>query len=92
MKKGDQLTNLYIETMAAEGKTLAKVDGIVIFLQGGAPGDTVTASLTKIKKSYLEGRVVSIEKLSEKRAEPFCEHFGICGGCSWQHVNYETQL
>jgi 23S rRNA (uracil1939-C5)-methyltransferase len=92
MKKGDQLTNLYIETMAAEGKTLAKVDGIVIFLQGGAPGDTVTASLTKIKKSYLEGRVVSIEKLSEKRAAPFCEHFGICGGCSWQHVNYETQL
>jgi 23S rRNA (uracil1939-C5)-methyltransferase len=92
MKKGDQLTNLYIETMAAEGKTLAKVDGIVIFLQGGAPGDTVTATLTKIKKSYLEGRVVSVEKYSEKRAEPFCEHFGLCGGCSWQHVNYDTQL
>ena len=92
MKKGDKLSNLYIETMAAEGKTLAKVDGIVIFLQGGAPGDTVTAQLTKIKSSFLEGRVVSIEKYSDKRAEPFCEHFGICGGCSWQHVNYETQL
>ncbi len=92
MKKGDQLANLYIETMAAEGKTLAKVDGIVIFLQGGAPGDTVTAQLTKIKKNYLEGRVVSIQNFSEKRSVPFCEHFGICGGCSWQHVNYETQL
>ncbi len=92
MKKGDHLTNLYIETMAAEGKTLAKVDGIVIFLQGGAPGDTVTATLTKIKKSYLEGRVVSVEKYSEKRSNPFCEHFGLCGGCSWQHVNYDTQL
>ncbi len=92
MKKGDLLQNLYIETMAAEGKTLGKVGGIVIFLQGGAPGDTVTALVTKIKKSYLEGRVVSVEKYSDKRAEPFCEHFGICGGCSWQHVNYETQL
>jgi 23S rRNA (uracil1939-C5)-methyltransferase len=92
MKKGDQLTNLYIESMTAEGKTLAKVDGLVIFLQGGAPGDAVTAQLTKIKKAYLEGRVVSIEAFSDKRAVPFCEHFGTCGGCSWQHINYETQL
>jgi 23S rRNA (uracil1939-C5)-methyltransferase len=92
MKKGDLLTNLFIETMAAEGKTMAKVNGIVVFLQGGAPGDVVTAQVTKIKKSYLEGKVVSVEHYSEKRAEPFCEHFGLCGGCSWQHVNYETQL
>ena len=92
MKKGDRLSDIVIETMAAEGKCIAKVDGLVIFLQGGAPGDTVVAELTKIKSNYLEGKVVSVQKLSPHRAEPFCEHFGTCGGCSWQHINYETQL
>ncbi len=92
MKKGDRLDNIEIETMAAEGKCVAKVNGLVIFLQGGAPGDVVEAELTKIKSNYLEGRVTAIRKLSPHRAEPFCEHFGMCGGCSWQHINYETQL
>ncbi|MBL7860179.1 MAG: 23S rRNA (uracil(1939)-C(5))-methyltransferase RlmD [Cyclobacteriaceae bacterium] len=92
MKKGDRLDNILIETMAAEGKCVAKVNGLVIFLQGGAPGDTVEAELTKIKSNYLEGKVTSIQKVSPHRATPFCEHFGLCGGCSWQHINYETQL
>ena len=92
MKKDDKLENLYIETMASEGKTLAKRDGMVIFLQGGAPGDTVEAELTKIKSSFLEARVTTIQKYSSNRDEPFCLHFGTCGGCSWQHINYETQL
>jgi len=92
MKKGDRLNDIVIETMAAEGKCIAKVDGLVIFLQGGAPGDTVEVELTKIKSNYLEGKVVSVQKLSPHRADPFCEHFGTCGGCSWQHINYETQL
>ena len=92
MQKGDKINNLHIETMAAEGKTVAKVDGMVIFLQGGAPGDTVEAEVTKIKSNFLEGRVTAIQKISPHRADPFCIHFGICGGCSWQHINYETQL
>lgn len=92
MKKGDRLDNILIETMAAEGKCVAKVNGLVIFLQGGAPGDIVEAELTKIKSNYLEGKVTSIQKASPHRATPFCEHFGLCGGCSWQHINYETQL
>jgi len=92
MKKGDKLNDIVIETMAAEGKCIAKVNGLVIFLQGGAPGDTVEVELTKIKSNFLEGKVTSIQKLSPHRAEPFCEHFGLCGGCSWQHINYETQL
>jgi len=92
MKKGDRLDNIEIETMAAEGKCIAKIDGLVIFIQGGAPGDVVEVELTKIKSSFLEGRVTAIRKLSTLRAEPFCEHFGTCGGCSWQHINYETQL
>jgi 23S rRNA (uracil1939-C5)-methyltransferase len=78
--------------MASEGKTVAKKEGMVIFLQGGAPGDTVEAELTKIKSSFLEGRVTKIEKYSPNREIPFCQHFGTCGGCSWQHINYETQL
>ena len=92
MKKGDLLDSIEIETMAAEGKCIAKVDGLVLFLQGGAPGDTVQVQLTKIKSNFLEGKVTSIQKRSPLRTEPFCEHFGTCGGCSWQHINYETQL
>jgi 23S rRNA (uracil1939-C5)-methyltransferase len=92
MKKGDKLENIVVETMAAEGKCIARVEGLVIFLQGGAPGDTVEIELTKIKSNFLEGRVTNIQKLSPTRTEPFCEHFGTCGGCSWQHINYKTQL
>jgi 23S rRNA (uracil1939-C5)-methyltransferase len=92
MKKGDILQDIFVETMAAEGKCVAKHNGLVIFIQGGAPGDTVDISLTKIKSSFLEGRVVQIQKLSANRAQPFCSHFGTCGGCSWQHINYSTQL
>ncbi len=92
MKKGDKLDNVTIETMAAEGKCIAKHDGLVIFIQGGAPGDVVEIELTKIKSSFLEGRVTQIRNLSPHRAQPFCTHFGLCGGCSWQHINYNTQL
>ena len=92
MKKGDILENILVETMAAEGKCVAKLNGQVVFIEGGAPGDTVDISLTKIKSSFLEGKVVAIKTLSENRVTPFCIHFGTCGGCSWQHINYETQL
>ncbi len=92
MKKGDVLENILVESMAAEGKCIAKLDGQVIFIEGGAPGDTVDISLTKIKSSFLEGKVVAIKKFSDTRATPFCAHFGTCGGCSWQHINYDTQL
>lgn len=92
MKKGDQISDIKVDTMAAEGKCVARVNGQVIFLQGCAPGDIVTAELTKIKSSFLEGRVVKIQILSPHRTEPFCGHFGTCGGCSWQHINYSEQL
>lgn len=92
MKKGDKLEGLAIETMASEGKCVARHEGLVVFLQGGAPGDVVDAELTKIKSTFLEARVTAIRRLSPHRAAPICEHFGICGGCSWQHINYSTQL
>lgn len=92
MKKGDVIENIRVETMAAEGKCVAKVNGLVIFLKGCAPGDLVNAQLTKIKSSFLEGRVTDIVEFSPDRTQPFCIHFGLCGGCSWQHIQYETQL
>ncbi len=92
LKKGDVITDIVVETMAAEGKCLARREGQVIFISGGAPGDTVDIELTKIKAAFLEGKVVAIRKLSPNRAKPFCTHFGLCGGCSWQHIEYPTQL
>jgi 23S rRNA (uracil1939-C5)-methyltransferase len=92
MKKGDVIENILVGTMAAEGKCVGKIDGQVIFLEGCAPGDTVNAQLTKIKSSFLEGRVVAITSFSKDRVDPFCIHFGLCGGCSWQHINYNVQL
>jgi 23S rRNA (uracil1939-C5)-methyltransferase len=92
MRKGDVIENLVVETMAAEGKCVSRLDGKVVFLEGGAPGDTVDAQVTKIKSSFLEAKVTAIKAFSPNRAEPFCIHFGTCGGCSWQHIQYETQL
>lgn len=92
MKKGDLLEGLVVETMAAEGKCLARLEGKVVFLEGGAPGDTVTARVTKIKSAFLEAVVTEVTAFSPDRKEPFCQHFGLCGGCSWQHIDYSVQL
>lgn len=92
MKKGDILEGILVETMAAEGKCIARFNGQVVFVQGCAPGDMVDIELTKIKSSFLEGRTVKINSLSPHRSQPFCTHFGTCGGCSWQHINYVAQL
>lgn len=92
MKKGDTLEHLEITALAAEGKCVARHQGQVVFLTGGAPGDVVSAQITKVKSSFLEARVIKIEKESPRRAQPFCEHFGLCGGCTWQHIDYATQL
>jgi len=92
LKKGDILENILVENMAAEGKCVSRLDGRVIFIEGAVPGDVVDVSLTRIKTSFLEGRAVAIKKFSDKRAEPFCEHFGLCGGCKWQNLDYKEQL
>src|SRR5579862_7028429 len=92
MKKGDILENILLETMAAEGKCIAHFNGLVVFVHGCAPGDVVDVELTKIKSSFLEARTVKINSFSPSRSQPFCSHFGTCGGCSWQHISYNTQL
>ena len=84
--------NLEITDVAAEGKAIAKVDGMAVFVPYAVPGDIVDIQITRKKSSFAEGKVVRFESYSEKRSEPFCEHFGVCGGCKWQCLPYEEQL
>ena len=86
------LENVKIEAVAAEGKSLAHVDGTVVFVDFAVPGDIVNVKVTKKKKNYMEGFILEIVKPSEDRLQPFCEHFGICGGCRWQPLPYDMQL
>lgn len=78
---------------AAEGKSIAHMeDGKALFVEGGIPGDVVDVFVHKTKKSYAEGKVIRLKEPSADRVDPFCEHFGICGGCKWQMLPYEKQL
>ena len=87
------LENIRVEDFAAEGKCLARHEGAVVFIEGVvAPGDVVDVRVLRKKKNFLEAVVTRTHAFSERRAEPFCEHFGVCGGCKWQHIPYETQL
>ena len=86
------LENVVIEAVAAEGKALARIDGTVLFVQFAVPGDIVDVKVTKKKKNYMEGFILRMVKPSEHRLEPFCKHFGVCGGCKWQPLPYEMQL
>jgi len=81
-----------IEAVAAEGKALAHVDGMVVFVDFAVPGDVVDIQVFKKKKNYMEGFIKRMIKPSERRLEPFCPHFGVCGGCRWQPLPYEMQL
>ncbi len=86
------LEGLEIIDAAAEGKSIGKHDGKVIFVPYAAPGDVIDVKITKQKSSFAEGTILKIVKASEKRVEPKCEHFGTCGGCKWQHLDYQYQL
>ncbi|MEO7923499.1 MAG: 23S rRNA (uracil(1939)-C(5))-methyltransferase RlmD [Chitinophagaceae bacterium] len=91
-KKNIVLEKLLVEDYAAEGKSLARVDGKVIFIEQVVPGDIVDVRLLKSKKDWAEGVPIKIHELSPDRVEPFCAHFGVCGGCQWQMLPYEKQL
>ena len=86
------LEDLFISDYAAEGKALAKLEGKVIFISGAVPGDVADIMLVKNKKDWAEGRVLKIKEYSKERVDPFCKHFGVCGGCKWQMLPYEKQL
>ena len=86
------IENVEIVDVAAEGKSIARINEMVVFVPFGAPGDVVDIKLDKKRKSYAEAHILNIKVPSPIRIEPFCEHFGVCGGCKWQHIPYEHQL
>lgn len=86
------LENIEIIDTANKGKSVAKHDGRAIFVQGGVPGDICDITVFKRRKKFWEARIETIHKHSERRTEPKCEHFGTCGGCKWQNMEYSSQL
>ncbi len=92
IKKRVVLEKILVQDYAAEGKSLARVDGKVIFIEGAVPGDVVDVQLSKNKTDWAEGHTIYTHTYSADRVAPFCQHFGICGGCQWQMLPYEKQL
>ncbi|MBR6198343.1 MAG: 23S rRNA (uracil(1939)-C(5))-methyltransferase RlmD [Bacteroidaceae bacterium] len=86
------LENITITAVAAEGKALARVDDKVVFVPYVVPGDVVDLQVKKKKNSYMEAVAVNIHEYSPLRDTPFCQHYGVCGGCKWQCLKYEEQL
>jgi 23S rRNA (uracil1939-C5)-methyltransferase len=86
------LEKVEIGSVAAEGKAVARVDGMAVFIPFAAPGDVADIQLTKKKNSYAEGKAIRFHRYSPLRVQPFCPHFGVCGGCKWQHLSYDEQV
>lgn len=86
------LQNIQVIDIAEEGKGIGKSDEMVIFIDKAVPGDLVDVEVMRRKKKFYEARIQQIVKPSEHRMDPFCQHFGACGGCKWQHMSYEAQL
>ena len=86
------LEKVTIENIGAEGKALARVDNMVVFVKEAIPGDVADLQVFRKKGRYMEARVVKYHAFSDQRTEPFCGHFGVCGGCKWQHLPYHRQL
>ena len=86
------LEKVTITDVAAEGKAIARVNDMVVFVPFVAPGDVIDIQLTRKKHSYAEGKAVFFHEYSSLRAIPFCEHFGVCGGCKWQCLPYDEQI
>lgn len=92
LKRGEILTELEIKQVVAEGNGLARHDGMVVFVKGALPGDTVDVELTTVKKDYAEAKITQVRIPSTFRRTPMCQHFGTCGGCKWQNATYAGQL
>ncbi|HKJ47677.1 MAG TPA: TRAM domain-containing protein, partial [Christiangramia sp.] len=91
--KNKLFTEIEVIDAGAKGKAVAKSpDGRVIFIDNAVPGDVVDVQTTRKKKSFYQGTAVEFHKLSDKRTEPVCQHFGTCGGCKWQNMDYKFQL
>ncbi len=93
MKNPRQIVqNIEITDISTEGKGIGRINNIVAFIDHAIPGDVVDVEITKKKSNYREGKAILFHKRSEKRTEARCKHFGTCGGCKWQDMNYESQL
>lgn len=94
MKKGKTQVFEQIEVtgITAEGLTVGRANDMVIFITGAVPGDVVDVEITRKKANYREGKVIHIHSYSPKRATPVCQHFGLCGGCKWQNMQYAEQI
>ena len=86
------LENITITDYAAEGKSIARVDDMVVFVPWAVPGDVCDLQVRRKKHSFMEAEVIRYHQYSKVRTKPFCQHFGICGGCKWQQIPYEEQL
>ncbi|PRD46375.1 23S rRNA (uracil(1939)-C(5))-methyltransferase RlmD [Sphingobacterium haloxyli] len=86
------VSNVQIIDIAEEGKGVAKHDELVLFIEQAVPGDVADVELFRKKKNFAEGRLVALKEASKYRIDPFCPHFGVCGGCKWQHMEYPAQL
>ncbi|HEY0896204.1 MAG TPA: 23S rRNA (uracil(1939)-C(5))-methyltransferase RlmD [Sphingobacteriaceae bacterium] len=86
------IQDVHVIDIAEEGKSVGKAEDLVIFIEKAVPGDVVDVELFRKKKNFAEAKIRELKTPSIHRTEPFCEHFGTCGGCKWQHMNYEAQL
>ncbi len=86
------LENINVIDASSDGQSVAKTDEYVIFIKGAVPGDVVDVQVTRKKSNYREAKVIAIKKHSEKRVDSVCSHFGVCGGCKWQNMDYKWQL
>ena len=91
-KKFPLLEKVLITDVAAEGVALARVNDMVVFVPHVIPGDIVDIQINRKRSSYQEGFPMTFHEYSKDRIQPFCSHFGICGGCKWQILPYEKQL
>jgi 23S rRNA (uracil1939-C5)-methyltransferase len=92
MKTIQTFQNIEIIDISTEGKGIGRIDNIVCFVDFAVPGDIVDIQITKKKRNYREGKAIYYHTYSEKRTEPVCKHFGVCGGCKWQNMKYDAQL
>jgi len=90
--KRDDVAVVRIADFAAGGKSIARVDGLVVFVPGAVPGDTARVRVRKVKSNFVETEVIELLQKSELRMAPRCSHFGTCGGCKWQQATYAAQL
>ncbi|MHC8947607.1 23S rRNA (uracil(1939)-C(5))-methyltransferase RlmD [Sphingobacterium hungaricum] len=86
------ISDVSVFDIAEEGKGVGRQDELVLFIDKAIPGDVVDVELMRKKKNFGEARVVALKESSAYRVEPFCPHFGVCGGCKWQHMSYDAQL